>query len=128
MSKNELDLFESEWAILQVVWDREPCSAPEVQERLASRKKWAYTTIKTMLTRLVEKGAVDEHKRGNTSVYEPLLERKNARGRAIRTLIDQAFEGGLAPMLSFLMEDNRLSKSERKALKEMLDKGETPKE
>ncbi|MCF7956831.1 MAG: BlaI/MecI/CopY family transcriptional regulator [Phycisphaerae bacterium] len=123
-----MKLSNAEWQIMNALWAHHPATARQLAGQLPQETKWAYTTIKTMLTRLVEKGAVGEHKQGNTSVYEPLLERKNARGSAIRTLIDQAFEGGLAPMLSFLMEDNRLSKSERKVLKEMLDKNETNKE
>jgi len=123
-----MKLSEAEWQIMNALWSNHPATARQLAQQLPQEKKWAYTTIKTMLTRLVEKGAVSEHKQGNTSVYEPLLERKNARGSAIKSLIDQAFEGGLAPMLSFLMEDNRLSKSERKTLKEMLDKKETNKE
>ena len=55
MGKNELELFESEWAILQVVWEEEPCTAPDVQEALVDEKNWAYTTVKTMLSRLVAK-------------------------------------------------------------------------
>ncbi len=117
-----MKLSDAEWQIMNALWGNHPATARELAGQLPSDTKWAYTTIKTMLNRLVEKGAVSEHKRGNTSVYDPRLDRKNARGRALRTLIDQAFEGGLAPMLSFLMEDGRLSKSERKSLKEMLDK------
>ena len=53
MAKLGTELFESEWAILQVVWEREPCAAPTVQEVLREGKGWAYTTVKTMMDRTV---------------------------------------------------------------------------
>jgi len=52
MKKGNLELFESEWAILQKVWELEPCAAPTVQEAIRGEKGWAYTTVKTMMDRI----------------------------------------------------------------------------
>ena len=61
--KNEtLELFESEWTILQKVWQLEPCAAPTVQEALLNEKAWAYTTVKTMMDRMVKKGLLKPKK------------------------------------------------------------------
>ena len=123
-----MKLTDAEWQLMNVLWSNHPTTARELSEQLPQDNKWAYTTIKTMLTRLVTKGAVSERKRGNTSIYQPLLDRQNARRSALRTLIDQAFEGGLAPMLNFLMEDKSLNNTERKVLQEMLNKKDSAKE
>ena len=53
MKKENLQLYESEWAILQKVWQLEPCAAPTVQESLQDNKEWAYITVKTMMGRVV---------------------------------------------------------------------------
>ena len=62
MSKNRQDtsveLTEAEWEVMKVVWEKEPCAAGTVQEELASHKGWAYSTVKTMMERMVKKGAL----------------------------------------------------------------------
>ena len=77
------------------LWERHPATARDVIDRLPVDVEWAYTTVKTMLTRLAAKNAVSESKRGNTSVYEPLVSRSKARSSALNTLLNQAFGGGL---------------------------------
>ena len=59
MAKKNHELTEGEWAIITAVWDNEPCAAPTVQEELAARKKWTYSTVKTMMDRMVTKGLLN---------------------------------------------------------------------
>ena len=66
-----MKLTETEWQIMNVLWERYPTTARGIAERLPAEVEWAYTTIKTLLARLVEKGALKENKKGNTSLYEP---------------------------------------------------------
>ena len=108
-----MKLTESEWQIMNALWQQHPATARELAERLPEGVKWAYTTIKTMLTRLVVKKAVSERKRANTSLYEPLVSREKARRSAVRSLLDQAFEGAVEPMLDFLADDRKLTKNTR---------------
>jgi predicted transcriptional regulator len=93
-----------------------------LSERLPDEVNWAYTTIKTMLTRLVAKKALSERKRANTSLYEPLVSREKARRSAVRSLLDQAFGGAVEPMLDFLADDRKLSGKQRRQLRELLDR------
>ncbi len=123
-----MKLSDSEWQIMNALWDKHPATAREIQENLPEENEWAYTTIKTMLTRLVDKGALTERKRGNTSVYAPVLEQHQARRSALKTLIDQVFQGALEPMLNFMVEDRSLSKADRKVLSEILARNEDKKE
>ncbi|MHC4461937.1 MAG: BlaI/MecI/CopY family transcriptional regulator [Planctomycetota bacterium] len=117
-----MKLTEAEWLIMNVLWDKYPAKAREVAERLPDRVSWAYTTIKTMLTRLVEKKAVSEAKKGNTSFYEPILLRHQARQTALRTLLTQAFDGAFGPLMHFLVEDQNLTARQRKELIKILAK------
>ena len=119
-----MKLTESEWQIMKALWKCQPATARELTEYLPEEVKWAYTTIKTMLTRLVDKKAVSERKRGNTSVYESLLSKEKARRSAINSLLDQAFDGAVGPMLHFLAEKRKLSKKQRQELLELLQKEE----
>jgi predicted transcriptional regulator len=82
-----------------------------------------------MLTRLVEKKAVGEIKQGNTSVYDPLVSQQKARLSAFRSLLDQAFDGAIGPLVHFLAEEKQISAREKEELVRVLeseaqDKGE----
>ena len=113
-------LTEAEWMVMQVIWRWHPTTAREVLDALAGRTTWAYSTVKTILTRLVEKGALSVRKRANTSRYEPLVSRDEARHVAVRALIDRAFDGSFAPLLRFLLEEEELPAPERKAVADLL--------
>ena len=115
-----MKLTEPEWIIMNVLWDRHPAKARGVVERLPASVNWAYTTVKTMLDRLVEKKAVKKSKQGKIAYYDPLLSRRQARRTALRSVLDQAFEGAFGPMMHFLAEDEDLSARDRKELSEIL--------
>jgi predicted transcriptional regulator len=79
-----------------------------------------------MLTRLVAKNALSERKRANTSVYEPLLSRDQARRSAVATLVEHAFDGAVEPFLGFVARSSNLSEQQRRELLEILEREEEP--
>ena len=115
-----MKLTKAEWQIMNVLWERYPATARGIAERLPQEVSWAYTTIKTLLTRLVGKGAVKEGKKGNTSIYEPLLTRKNARRNAIKILANQAFDGAFGPLMHFMLENQKLTPTQKQELVQSL--------
>jgi len=117
-----MKLTEAEWLIMNALWQENPAKARDIAKRLPTGVSWAYTTIKTMLNRLVLKKAVRESKKGNTSYYEPILTRRRARRTALRTLLDQAFDGAFGPLMHFLVEDQKLTAKQRQELIQMLAK------
>jgi BlaI family penicillinase repressor len=120
MSSNGLELFESEWAILEVVWELEPCAAPTVQEALEKKKGWAYTTVKTMMDRMVKKGLLKAEKIRNLYLYSSSVTKSQAqRGEIARTL-KRAFDGTFTPMMQFLIENEELSDAEYLKLETMI--------
>ncbi|MGA2915184.1 MAG: BlaI/MecI/CopY family transcriptional regulator [Sedimentisphaerales bacterium] len=117
-----MKLTDTEWQIMNVLWERFPATARGIAERLPKEINWAYTTIKTLLARLVEKGAVKESKNGNTSLYEPLLSRQMARRNALKSLVNQAFDGAFGPLMHFLLEDQKLTAEQRRQLLNAIQK------
>jgi len=113
-------LTESEWQIMNALWQRHPATARDLNDGLPEEVSWAHTTIKTLLSRLVAKGAVSESKRGNTSVYEPLVTRDEARRSSLRTFLNQAFDGAVEPLLSFLAKEKSLTPKQRQQLARFL--------
>jgi len=115
-----LELFESEWAILQVVWDREPCAAPAVQEVLEKDKGWAYTTVKTLMDRMVKKGLLTTERVRNLYLYRSAITRAQAQRSEILRTVKRAFDGAMTPMMQFLIESESLSDQEYQELERLI--------
>ncbi len=119
-------LTKAEWQLMNALWQGHPATAREIQSRLPRETNWAYTTVKTMLSRLVTKGALSERKDGLAAMYSPLVSRRKARLSALRSMAEEVFDGSVGMLVHFLVEEENLSPSERKKLIDALkdeDKG-----
>jgi BlaI family transcriptional regulator, penicillinase repressor len=115
-------LTDAEWILMNALWKSHPATARQIADALPGEVAWAYTTIKTMLDRLVEKGVLAEAKKGPTSVYSPVIARHTAQASALKALVNHAFDGAFGPLVHFLIEDKKLSSRDRKTLMEALRK------
>ncbi len=115
-----MKLTQAEWQIMNALWEKHPATARDIMSRLPRDVKWAYTTLKTMLSRLVEKEAVSERKHANTSIYEPLVSQRKARLSAFRLLLDQSFDGAMGPLMHFMLQEQKLNDKQKKELIEIL--------
>lgn len=121
-SKPQPDILETEWDLLEALWAAERATAREITEAVATRRGWAYSTVKTLLDRMVEKGLVNARQVGNVWEYSAALPRQKARRWAWRRFVDMAFGGAVAPSLAFVAkETEKLSKHERAELRALLD-------
>ncbi|HLV00709.1 MAG TPA: BlaI/MecI/CopY family transcriptional regulator [Acidobacteriota bacterium] len=111
-----------EWELMKVIWRKSPVSARQVLEAVRQEKDWAYSTVKTMLDRLVEKGALASEMKGNTAFYRPLLSQEKARRSAVGSLVEKAFDGAFGHFMAFLLEEEKLSPEERRELARRLEK------
>jgi BlaI family penicillinase repressor len=115
-----LELFDSEWTILQVIWEKEPCAAPTVQETLQKDKGWAYTTVKTLMDRMVKKGLLETERMRNLYLYRAAITRPQAQRSEILRTVNRAFDGALTPMMQFLIENESLSDDEYQELARLI--------
>jgi BlaI family penicillinase repressor len=120
--KNMAELTEAEWEIMKVVWDEQPCAAGTVQEALVKSKNWAYSTIKTTMDRMVEKGFLQIEKIRNLQLFHSSISEVDAKRGEFRKMLKRAFNGALTPMMQFLIEHEGLSKSESSQLRELVSK------
>jgi BlaI family penicillinase repressor len=117
-----VELTEAEWQIMKVVWENEPCAAGTVQEILASRKDWAYSTVKTMMDRMVKKGALTTTRIRNLNLFHSAISQNEAKTGEFRKMLKRAFDGAMTPLMQFLLENEKLSKAEIAGLKELAEK------
>jgi BlaI family transcriptional regulator, penicillinase repressor len=113
-------LSDAEWTVMRAVWNRAPASARDVLDEVGEETGWAYTTVKTLLARLVEKGALSEGRQANVNIYEPRITRNEARGSALRSLLDRAFDGTFGSLFQHLIKEERLSARDVRTLERML--------
>ena len=97
-------ITEAERAVMEVLWCDAPQGAAEVARRLTDRD-WSDRTVKTLLARLVEKGALRAEPEGRRYLYTPLIERAAHRREAVRKLSQRLFGGRAAPMVAHLADE-----------------------
>jgi predicted transcriptional regulator len=114
-----MKLTDAEWTVMGALWERAPASARDVLEAVGDETGWAYTTVKTMLARLAEKGVLAVEMDGNTSRYSPLVTRGDARKGALRALVEHAFDGTVGALVSHLVAEEKLSAKDRRRLAEL---------
>jgi BlaI family penicillinase repressor len=102
-------ISEAEHAVMEVLWDRNPISAAEVCEAICTRRDWSIPTVKTLLSRLVQKQVVSTEPQGRKFLYRPLIERSDYVGGESRRLVDRLFGGRAAPLFAQLAESEALT-------------------
>lgn len=105
---------------MDVVWDRGSATAAEVVQVLADEKRWHPRTIKTMLNRLLRKGALAHRTEGNRYVYFAKLSREACLKRASRTFLDHAFAGDALLAMVHLAKTARLTPQDIARLRKLL--------
>jgi predicted transcriptional regulator len=122
MAKTNLTLTEGEWAIIQAVWKLEPCAAPTVQEKLEKQRNWTYSTVKTMMDRMVEKGLLKTEKIRNLYLYRSTITQPQAQKGEIMRAVKQAFDGALTPMMQFMLDSNNFTEEQLEKLETLIKK------
>lgn len=120
-----MQISEAESIVMQVLWQRNPLAAEEVIAALSDQQDWQEPTIKTLLNRLLKKGAVTAAKEGRRYLYSPSLTREAWVAQQSEGLVNRLFGGRLAPLVAHFSEQGRLSDADvlelRKLLEEMDD-------
>ena len=130
-NKRKAEMTEVEWEIMRIIWDKEPCAAGTVQEELARRRMdfngssgKAYSTIKTTMDRMAEKGFLQIEKVRNLQLFKSCISEVDAKHREFRKMLKRAFNGALTPMMQFLIAHEGISKDEASQLRELVRKNE----
>ena len=116
-------ISETEQAVLKVLWDLEQGTVREVLAALEGQgHQWAYTTVQTLLTRLMAKGYVVADRTGPAHVYRAAVSRGELLQQRLSDLADTFCEGTTSPLMLALVEGSQLSPNEIAQLRELLDR------
>jgi len=122
-----VELTEAEWDIMKVVWEKEPCTAGTVQEIMAMTRDRAYSTVKTTMDRMVDKGFLQIERIRNLQLFRSCISEVDAKRGEFRKMLKRAFDGALTPMMQFLIEHEGLSKEEASQLRKLVNSKESKK-
>lgn len=112
-------ISEAEAVVMDVVWRNPPVSADEVVAALADRQ-WAEPTIKTLLNRLLTKGAISASRDGRRYLYSPVLQRQAWVAEQSSGLLDKLFDGRVAPLVAHFSQRGQLSAQDIAELKKLI--------
>lgn len=114
-------ISDAEWRVMQVLWDEAPLSASQVVDRLDDDQDWSPRTVKTMLGRLVQKGALAYTEAGNKYLYRPAVTRSACLRDASKSFLSRVFSGDTRLLLAHLVEAGKLSSEDIETLKQTLE-------
>ncbi|HSY17935.1 MAG TPA: BlaI/MecI/CopY family transcriptional regulator [Candidatus Acidoferrales bacterium] len=120
MSASNVELTESEWSVIKAVWETEPCTAPVIQEKLFKPTGWHYSTVRTLMDRMVAKGVLTAKKEGKLTIYRSAVTRAEAQHGELIYALKHAFNGALTPMVQCLLESKDLNAAELAELESMI--------
>ncbi|MCC7097756.1 MAG: BlaI/MecI/CopY family transcriptional regulator [Thermomonas sp.] len=116
-----MQISEAESVVMDVLWQRHPLGADEVVSALANAQDWQEATIKTLLNRLLNKGAISAQKDGRRFLYSPELKREDWVQAESRGLLDRLFDGRVAPLVAHFSEQRKLSRKDIAELRKLIE-------
>ena len=122
MASQPIDISDAESQVMEVLWrTRGKVTAEDVVVALVSQQQWQEATIKTLLNRLLKKGAVSAEKDGRRYLYTAVLEREHWVSSQSSGMLDRLFGGRVAPLVAHFGKHRRLSKTDIADLKRLIE-------
>ncbi|PXX44214.1 BlaI/MecI/CopY family transcriptional regulator [Undibacterium pigrum] len=113
-------ISEAESLVMETLWQRHPMAAEEVSAILVQQQDWQEATVKTLLNRLLKKGAIKAEKDGRRFLYSPFLKREQWLMCESKGFLDRMFNGRIAPLVAHFSEQKKLSKQDIAELKRLI--------
>jgi predicted transcriptional regulator len=122
MKKKTPSLSSSELELMKVLWNLRSATLGEIYDAVSEEKEWSYSTVKTLLSRLVQKGHVKSDPGRYARKYKACVSRNVAAKRLITELLDPLLGGSYGPLLSYLSTTDQFTDEEIEELRRILGK------
>lgn len=116
-----MQISEAESRVMQVLWERGPSTADDVMQALSGVSDWQDATVKTLLNRLLKKGALAADAEGRRYRYRPLLAREAYVLEESRSLVERLFEGRIAPLVAHFSRHGQLDADDIAELRRLIE-------
>ena len=116
------DISESEWSLMEALWESSPQTASELTKTLRPTMNWAENTVRTLLTRLIDKDAIKTGENSSgTRTYLPAVKREACVRAEGESFMQRIFGGAAKPLLVHFAQNSKLTAEEVRELKKILD-------
>ena len=122
MKKKLPKIADSEWRVMQVLWEHGSQTANDVVNTLSDDMNWSPRTVKTLISRLVKKGAVKVTEEGYRYQYTAAVDESECIRSETKSFVRRVYQGAKTPALAAFLEDTDLTDLEINELQEILDK------
>ena len=122
MNKESIILQQSEWYIMEKLWEDSPRTIVQLYHALEVEPGWSKSTVNTLLGRMVDKGIIYYEDGGKARLYYPCVRREDAALAETESLLKRVCQGSVSMMMSTLVKKNALSDEEIDELYEILRK------
>jgi predicted transcriptional regulator len=116
-----MQISDAESVVMEVLWQRSPLAAEEVVAAVAEAQQWQEATVKTLLNRLLNKGAIEAVKDGRRYLYSPKLRREDWVMGESESLLARLFDGRVAPLVAHFNQHRKLSADDVAELRRLID-------
>lgn len=116
-----MKLSDAEWKVMRAVWRQPGGTVRDVMDAIGPGADWSYSTVKTLLARLAEKGVVRVDRDGHASRFTAAISEREGRRSALAALLERAFDGTVGSLVHHLVADEKLSKAELKTLRRLIE-------
>jgi len=117
-----MNVSKSEQVVLEALWSESPLTVGQVIERVQGQFEWHENTIKTLLSRLIKKNAVERYKDGKRYFYTPGISRESVVTEETEGFLSRFFHGEISPLIAHFAKTKRLSPSEIAEIESILKK------
>ena len=113
-------ISDAEALVMQLLWEQYPQSADDICQTLCEQQNWQIPTVKTLLNRLLNKGAIRADKESRHFLYSPVLKKNAWIQQESKGFLDKVFDGRVAPLVAHFSQHKKLSKQDIEELKQII--------
>ena len=124
--RRAVQISDAEWDVMECVWEAGECAAADVIRRLRDTHDWNHSTIRTLLARLVEKGAIDYEANGSRYVYRAAASRRQCVRQEGRSFLNKVFGGDVRALVAHFVAEASLGEEQLAQLRQLLDEQKKP--
>ncbi len=116
-----MKIAETEWMVMRIVWGRGAVGAAEVIEAVLPQTGWSHRTVRTLLNRLVAKGALRAEMVEGRNIYRAKVAESQCVRQESRSFLKKVFQGDAGRMLAHFVENEKMTPEQIKQLKALLN-------
>ncbi len=116
-----MQISDAEKVVMDILWRSAPSTAKLIIAQIDPAHQWQDKTVKTLINRLLKKGAINFEKEGREYLYYPVLKEQDYIAEASSSFVERVFNGKVSSLVAAFAKQQKLSKSDLAELKSLLN-------